>query len=168
MLGCAPSASTTSATHALHCSLREEFTQDCLRNSPWPLHHRHRRRHLLSRPPRHAGPRHQSPRRCPKLPGCSTVAVYEPGYASRLSHFAREIPLFCRNFLSGRCWVRPSGLLLVSSTSPITFRTGMSGNSVVLQHFCLRCTCTMSAAYRTVPSRLQYGCSTSIRAPSDP
>ena len=30
---CAPSASTASGAPALHCSLREEFTQDRLRNS---------------------------------------------------------------------------------------------------------------------------------------
>src|SRR5919112_4257109 len=58
--------------------------------------------------------------------------------------------------------------LLVSSASTITLRTGMSGNSAVLQHFCLRRTDPMSAAYRTVLSRLQYGCSPSIRATLGP
>jgi hypothetical protein len=43
---------------------------------------------------------------------------------SLVRRFTCKIP----RFLSGRCWVRTSDPLLVSSISPISFRTGMSGN----------------------------------------
>jgi hypothetical protein len=62
-------------------------------------------------------------------------------------------------FSSGPAWTRTRDLFLISSTSPITSRIGMSGNLAVLQHFCPRQAFAVSAAYSVVPSRLQYGCS---------
>ena len=61
------------------------------------------------------------------------------------------------NGASGRCWVRTS-VLLVSSTSPITFCNGVSGNSAVLLHFCLR-----ERSLCPLHTEPRPGCSTSIR-----
>jgi hypothetical protein len=51
-------------------------------------------------------------------------------------------------------------LLLVSSISSISSRTGMSGNLAILQHFYPRRAFAVSVAYRLVSARLQYmrGC----------
>jgi len=94
--------------------------------------------------------------------GCRQVVVRRAGTESRSFCIYHVLPAKCRFFSSGRCWVRTSGLLLVSSACPVTLRTGMSGKSAVLQHFSLRRSYPKSAAYRTVPSRLQYGCSTCV------
>src|SRR5215203_5273183 len=78
--------------------------------TPWPLHHSHHTRHLLSHPPRHAGPHHQSPRRRPKLTGCSKRA----GIGFLALFLVRCFTCKMLLFLRGRCWVRTSDLLLVS------------------------------------------------------
>jgi hypothetical protein len=96
--------------------------------------------------------------------GCSKGAAKRISALSLVRRFTCKMAFY----RSGRCWVRTSVLLLVSSASSVTFRTGMSGNSAILQHFCLRRADLMSAWYRTVPSQLQYGCSTSIRATLGP
>jgi hypothetical protein len=45
--------------------------------TPWPQHHSLALRHLLSRPPRHAGPCHQRPRRRPSCRVAVRLAVDE-------------------------------------------------------------------------------------------
>ncbi len=52
--------------------------------------------------------------------------------------------------MSGPAWTRTRDLFLISSISPISFRTGSSGNLAVLQHFYLR---RASAVVRRVPTR---------------
>ena len=63
--------------------------------------------------------------------------------------------------VGGRGNAEPLADLLVSSTSPISFRTGLSGDLAVLQQFYVHRPSAVSAAYRAVLARLQCGCSKS-------
>ena len=87
--------------------------------------------------------RHRSSPAGHELRGCSKRAMEAYPGLTLVRRFTCKMPLF----LSGRCWVRTSDLLLVSSISRISSRTGMSGNLAVLQHFCLCQASAVSAAY---------------------